>query len=194
MDSLLRNGARWISDITLLVVDEVHLIDSPDRGPTLEMVIAKMRSRNPAMQIIGLSATIGNPKILAGWLDAELVTSTWRPVDLRQGVFFNNRIQFQEGTRQVRQVSKNYDDLNLCLDTIAEGGQCLVFVSSRRNAEAFAKRAAAAIKSEDPALAACTERLQAGAETEMVKTLAACVAKGAAFHHAGLKPQRTVDC
>jgi len=186
VDSLLRNGARWITEITLIVVDEVHLIDSPDRGPTLEMVIAKMRYRNPAMQIIGLSATIGNPKMLAGWLDAELVTSTWRPVDLRQGVFFNNRIQFEEGAREVRQVSKNYDDLNLCLDTIAEGGQCLVFVSSRRNAEAFAKRAAAAIKSEDPALAGCADRLLAAAQTEMVKTLAACVAKGAAFHHAGL--------
>jgi helicase len=186
VDSLLRNSARWIPEITLIVVDEVHLIDSPDRGPTLEMVIAKMRYRNPAMQIIGLSATIGNPKMLAGWLDAELVTSSWRPVDLRQGVFFNNRIQFAEGTREVRQVSKNYDDLNLCLDTIAEGGQCLVFVSSRRNAEAFAKRAAAAIKSEDPALAGCADRLLAAAQTEMVKTLAACVAKGAAFHHAGL--------
>ncbi|MGB8220618.1 MAG: ATP-dependent DNA helicase [Methanoregula sp.] len=186
VDSLLRNGARWIPEITLIVVDEVHLIDSPDRGPTLEMVIAKMRYRNPGMQIIGLSATIGNPKMLAGWLDAELVTSSWRPVDLRQGVFFNNRIQFEEGTREIRQVSKNYDDLNLCLDTIAEGGQCLVFVSSRRNAEAFAKRAAAAIKSEDPALAGCADRLLAAAQTEMVKTLAACVAKGAAFHHAGL--------
>ncbi|MFA5237886.1 MAG: ATP-dependent DNA helicase, partial [Methanoregula sp.] len=186
VDSLLRNNARWITEISLVVVDEVHLIDSPDRGPTLEMVIAKMRYRNPAMQVIGLSATIGNPKMLAGWLDAELVTSTWRPVDLRQGVFYNNRIQFEEGTREVKQVSKNYDDLNICLDTIAEGGQCLVFVSSRRNAEAFAKRAAAAIKSEDPALAGCADRLLAAAQTDMVKTLAACVAKGAAFHHAGL--------
>ena len=173
-------------EITLVVVDEVHLIDSPDRGPTLEMVIAKMRSRNPGMQLIGLSATIGNPKMLAGWLDAELVTSSWRPVDLRQGVFYDNRIQFEEGTRPIKQVSKNYDDLNLCLDTIAEGGQCLVFVSSRRNAEAFAKRAAGAIKSENPALAGCADRLQAGTPTEMIKTLAACVAKGAAFHHAGL--------
>ncbi|MCK7520901.1 MAG: DEAD/DEAH box helicase [Ignavibacteriales bacterium] len=151
VDSLLRNNARWIADITLLVVDEVHLIDSQGRGPTLEMVIAKMRFRNPAMQVIGLSATIGNPDKLAGWLDAELVTSTWRPVDLRQGVFFNDCIHFRDGDRaQSKQVSKNYDDLNLCLDTIAEGGQCLVFVSSRRNAEAFAKRAAGAIKSEDP--------------------------------------------
>jgi helicase len=193
VDSLLRNNARWIADITLLVVDEVHMIDSQGRGPTLEMVIAKMRFRNPTMQVIGLSATIGNPVKLAGWLDAELVTSTWRPVDLRQGVFFNDCIHFRGGRRAINVVSKNYDDLNLCLDTITEGGQCLVFVSSRRNAEAFAKRAAAAIKSEDPALAAYAERIQKSAETEMEKSLATCVAKGAAFHHAGLgRPERSV--
>ncbi len=193
VDSLLRNNATWITDITLLVIDEIHLIDSPNRGPTLEMVIAKMRFRNPAMQVIGLSATIGNPDKLAGWLDAELVTSAWRPVDLRQGVFFKDCIHFRNGTRSVNAVSKNYDDLNLCLDTIAEGGQCLVFVSSRRNAEAFAKRAAGAIKSEDPALAAYADKIQRGAETEMGRSLAACVAKGAAFHHAGLgRPERSV--
>ncbi len=186
VDSLLRNNARWINEITLIVIDEIHLIDSDNRGPTLEVVIAKMRCRNPKMQVIGLSATIGNPKTLAGWLEAELVTSSWRPVDLRQGVFCNNRIHFNDKDRPVKQVSKNFDDLNLCLDTIEEGGQCLVFVSSRRNAEAFAKRAAGAIKSEDPTLASYAEQLNKDAETEMVKTLAACVAKGAAFHHAGL--------
>jgi helicase len=186
VDSLLRNGARWISEITLIVIDEIHLIDSDNRGPTLEMVITKLRDQNPAIQVIGLSATIGNPNILAGWLDAELVTSDWRPVDLRQGVFCNNRIHFKDRERTIKQVSKNFDDLNLCLDTIEEGGQCLVFVSSRRNAEAFAKRAASAIKSEDPSLALYAEQLSKDAETEMVKTLAACVAKGAAFHHAGL--------
>lgn len=186
VDSLLRNNSRWISEITLLVVDEIHLIASENRGPTLEMVIAKLRCRNPAMQVIGLSATIGNPQLLAGWLDAELVTSTWRPVDLRQGVFWKDRIHFREGDRSVKQVSKNYEDLNLCLDTIAEGGQCLVFVSSRRNAEAFAKRAAGAIKSDEPELKACAERLNSSAETEMGKSLAICVEKGSAFHHAGL--------
>jgi helicase len=186
VDSLLRNRARWIHEITLLVIDEIHLVDSENRGPTLEMVIVKLRYQNPDMQVIGLSATIGNPQLLAGWLEAELVTSTWRPVDLRQGVFWNDRIHFREGDRAVKQISKNYDDLNLCLDTIAEGGQCLVFVSSRRNAEAFAKRAAGAIKNEDPDLKACADRLSATAETEMAKGLALCVARGSAFHHAGL--------
>lgn len=193
VDSLLRNNARWIADITLLVIDEVHLIDSATRGPVVEMVIAKMRYRNPSMQVIGLSATIGNPQVLAGWLDAELVTSTWRPVDLRQGVFCNDRIHFRQGDRKVRVVSKNFDDINLCLDTIAEGGQCLVFVSSRRNAEAFSKRAAGAIKSEDPGLQEYAARLGKISETEMGKALAACVSQGAAFHHAGLsRPERAI--
>lgn len=193
VDSLLRNSASWISEITLLVIDEVHLIDSEGRGPTLEIVIAKLRYRNPRMQVIGLSATIGNPGKLAGWLDADLVTSSWRPVDLRPGVFCNDQIHFRDSKRNVKVVSKNYDDLNLCMDTIAEGGQCLVFVSSRRNAEAFAKRAAGSIKSDEPALAAYAEKIRGTAETEMGKTLALCVGRGSAFHHAGLsRAERTI--
>ena len=93
VDSLIRNNAPWLKDITLLVVDEVHLIDSPDRGPTLEMVIAKMRFRNPHLQIIALSATIGNPGVLARWMDAELVTSEWRPVRSSPGCILQRENQ-----------------------------------------------------------------------------------------------------
>ena len=145
-----------------------------------------MRYRNPGMQIIGLWATIGNPGVLARWMDAELITSEWRPVDLRQGVFYNGSIRFHELCRPVETVSK-YDDLNLCMDTIAEGGQCLVFVSSRKNAEAFAKRAASAFKLENSELKELSERINKLAETDNDKLLAACVESGAAFHHAGLK-------
>ena len=187
MDSLLRNGARWIPGITLVVVDEVHLINSRDRGPTLEMVIAKMRSKNPGMQLIGLSATIGNPKMLAGWLDAELVTSSWRPVDLRQGVFYDNKIQFEEGTRPIKQVSKNYDDLNLCLDTIADGGTmpCLCLLAEERRG--ICKTGGRRDKERGTRhLPRAPTACWLYHPTEMIRTLAACVAKGAAFHHAGL--------
>ena len=54
VDSLLRNNARWIYDITLLVVDEVHMNDSLGRGRTLAMVISKMRCRSRSGEIIGL--------------------------------------------------------------------------------------------------------------------------------------------
>ncbi|HQD26910.1 MAG TPA: helicase-related protein, partial [Methanoculleus thermophilus] len=134
---------------------------------------------------IGLSATIGNPADLAGWLDAELIESDWRPVDLREGVFFQDSIQFADRVRQIERKSK-YEDLDLVLDTVAEGGQCLVFVSSRKNAEAFAKRAASGLKLANPVLAGYADRIRSNAATDMGKTLAACVAQGAAFHHAGL--------
>jgi helicase len=186
VDSLIRNAAPWINAISLLVVDEVHLIDDPGRGVTLEMVITKLRYKNPKVQVIGLSATIGNPGSLAGWLDGSAVTSTWRPVDLREGVFWNGRIQFDGTTRKIEATTR-FDDTNICLDTVHEGGQCLVFVSSRKNAEAFAKRMAAALKRDSKELTSIAIRIAAQAETEMGKTLAACIEKGAAFHHAGLK-------
>ncbi|BBL67029.1 ATP-dependent DNA helicase [Methanoculleus chikugoensis] len=185
VDSLLRNRTPWLAEISLLVVDEVHLIDDPSRGATLEMVIAKLRHKNPGMQIIALSATIGNPADLAGWLDAELIESEWRPVDLREGVFLEDGIRFADSIREVERKSK-YEDLDLVLDTVAEGGQCLVFVSSRKNAEAFAKRAASGLKLANPVLAGYADKIRSSASTDMGKTLAACVAQGAAFHHAGL--------
>ncbi len=184
-DSLLRNRAEWLKRVSLLVVDEIHLIGDPTRGATLEMVIAKMRHQNPQMQIIGLSATMGNPEDLAKWLNASLITSEWRPVDLREGVYWNGAIHFH-GTERAVPAPKKDDDLNLLLDTVAEGGQCLVFVSSRRSAEAYAKRAAATLKKKSPALDGYADSIAKADPTPSGKVLAESVRNGAAFHHAGL--------
>lgn len=186
VDSLLRNNSPWLGEITLLVVDEVHLLDSPDRGPTLEMVITKLRHRNHQMQLLALSATIGNPEDLADWLNAETVTSSWRPVDLRQGIFHRGRIIFSNGERLVPAVSK-FDDLNLVLDTLQEGGQCLVFMGSRRNAESFARKVAGALGPQEGAPVRLSERVRSKAETELDRELASCLVCGSAFHHAGLR-------
>ena len=84
MDSLLRRGIPWISEIGLVVADEVHLLDSPDRGPTLEVVLTRLR-QVASPSILALSATISNYEEIAGWLDAGFVKSDWRPVDLHSG-------------------------------------------------------------------------------------------------------------
>ena len=56
MDSLIRHGAEWIDDVGLVIADEIHLIGDQDRGPTLEMILTKLKLQsNP--QIIALSAT-----------------------------------------------------------------------------------------------------------------------------------------
>src|SRR3989338_11356609 len=78
LDSLLVHRADWLSNVGLLVIDEIHTIGS-DRGPTLEMLITKLRFVNPKMQVLGLSATIPNAKELAKWLSATLVERDYRP-------------------------------------------------------------------------------------------------------------------
>jgi helicase len=93
LDALLRHRAQWLRNISVMVIDEIHLLNDVSRGPTLEVLITLIRMTvNP--QIIGLSATIGNPNDLSGWLDAELVEDNWRPVKLRKGVYYDGKQYF----------------------------------------------------------------------------------------------------
>ena len=98
VDSAIRNGAEWVDDLGCVVVDEVHLLGAERRGPTLEVTLATLRRRNPAIQLVALSATVANPEEIADWLDATLVESTWRPVDLRTGVCVDGEVTFDDGT------------------------------------------------------------------------------------------------
>ena len=76
LDSLLRHQAPWVKGIATMIVDEIHLLNDQTRGPTLEILITLLRSMLPALQIVGLSATIGNPEELASWLNAALAHDT----------------------------------------------------------------------------------------------------------------------
>lgn len=93
-DSLIRHHTPWLHEVSTLVVDEIHLLNDASRGPTLEIVITLLREVIENIHIIGLSATIGNPKELAQWLDAELVVDTWRPVKLYEGVALTDEIHY----------------------------------------------------------------------------------------------------
>ncbi|KGK97890.1 extensin [Methanococcoides methylutens] len=189
-DSLLRNGTSWMEEITTIVVDEVHLLDSKNRGPTLEVTITKLMRLNPDCQIIALSATVGNAREMADWLDAALVLSEWRPTDLHEGVFFGEAINFLGKQKKIERRDKD-NATNLVLDTIIEGGQCLVFESSRRNCTGFAKSSSnKVVKLLDSdvrgKLAQMADEVESTGETDTAKVLANCIRKGVAFHHAGL--------
>lgn len=93
-DSLLRHKAPWIPKLKTVVIDEIHLLNDPSRGPTLEIIITILRKELKNIQLIGLSATIGNPEELAKWLKAKLIKDSWRPVKLRKGVYFDGEIEF----------------------------------------------------------------------------------------------------
>ncbi|MCU4972234.1 ATP-dependent DNA helicase [Halobacteria archaeon AArc-m2/3/4] len=195
VDSLVRNGADWLSDLTCVVSDEVHLIDDGNRGPTLEVTLAKLRKLNPQLQVVALSATVGNAGEIADWLDASLVDTDWRPIDLRMGVHYGNALNFDDGdTREVPVQGSEKQEAALVRDILEEGGSSLVFVNSRRNAEAAARRLAGVASNEltgdeRAELAELAEEIREVSDTETSDDLAECVEGGGAFHHAGLSSE-----
>ncbi|MBI2136802.1 DEAD/DEAH box helicase [Candidatus Woesearchaeota archaeon] len=96
IDSLIRHHAPWLKEVRTVIIDEIHLLNDADRGPTLEIIITMMKMMLKKIHIIGLSATIGNPKELAEWLNAELVEDDWRPVKLEKGIYHDGKVEMYE--------------------------------------------------------------------------------------------------
>jgi len=191
-DSLLRHRAKWMDDISLVVADEVHLLNEAERGPTLEVVLARLMQVNPAIQVLALSATMGNVDEVASWLKAQYVITEWRPVPLKEGVLLHEEIQFKDGDARRIDHKTNNDAVNLALNTVKLGGQALVFASTRKNAAALAKKIAdetcnVLSKPAKRMLEQEAEKVRSADEkTQLSESLANLVECGAAFHHAGL--------
>src|SRR5207249_362170 len=132
-----------------------------------------------------------NAAEVAEWLNAELVESEWRPVKLRVGTYCGDRLEFLG--EAPRTLDAGGDPVaSLVEDTIRGGGQCLVFVSTRKSAESQAVKLAPIVrdllrpdelaKLQDP-----TAALDDGGEgSPTAKKLQKLVAAGVAYHTAGL--------
>ena len=129
LDSCTRNWRShwgWIPEVDLLVVDEIHLLGDRHRGARLEGAISRFRRLNPFVQILGLSATLGNRVELAGWLDGVEFASDWRPIPIDW--------RFVRYRKANEKPSLLLSEVGRC---VGQGGKSLVFVQSRRRAEAL---------------------------------------------------------
>ncbi len=181
LDASLRSRPDLVDAIDLLVMDEVHMVGEGERGPTYEGLIALVRTFRPDASVLALSATVGNARELGRWLDAEVVESDWRPVELRYRV---EEVDQSEADVRVEEVVRK------CLE---EDGQALVFLYSRRRAMTEAQRLAGIVREhlsreEREELQELAERVEEEGEGDETKVLAWAVRRGAAFHHAGLAP------
>ncbi len=208
IDAAIRASADWLDDLACMVVDEIHLIDAPDRGPTLEMAIALLRRQCPEIQVIGLSATIANPEAVATWLDATAVVSTWRPVELREGQYRNQQLQFTTAPSQdlsppaidgpldtdADEDHRTAVTTALVTDATADDGQTVVFVRSRHRAEQLAAFLAEQATVSPPP-STLPETLRTIDNSDLGSQLAAATAGGVGFHHAGLSTahQRLIE-
>lgn len=208
-NSLVEDPER-LRDVGVVVFDEVHYLDDPERGSVWEETLLFLPQE---IVIVALSATIANLGQFAAWLErargkpVEVVQETKRPVPLKNflyhpqaGVFPPSRL------KQVRQrfidhaKDKSYrlrDDKPL-LEEILQRGELpvLFFCFSRRLCESKARKAVRQFRlldAEESRRAAevwDAGRAEFGFEDERgpLAELKAMVLRGVAAHHAGMLP------
>ena len=192
MDSIIRHGSEWVDDIGLVIADEVHLIGDQDRGPTLEMILTKLKLLEKNPQIVALSATITNADEIAEWLNCKLVENKWRPVPLTEGVYDGGWVKMHDGKDFEIESSLRGPPVDLGAESVKNGGQSLIFAETRTRSASLAAKASDIISrylenSEKIELEKISKKILGSSEhTALVKTLAELVKKGVAFHHAGL--------
>ena len=208
LDSLIRTRSSIMDKIGIVITDEFHLINDPGRGPTLEIVLSRIRHRKPDVQIIALSATVGNSEELANWLDAKLIKSTWRPVSLEYGILNGLEVSIHRiDSRKKEEKPKNRliegrvtQKLSAVLeDTVKSNGQLLIFVASRASAQKEARDLAKYVmkNSEIEGSIFTNENIKLwkllseklsddDSHTALSKKLISSITGGVGFHHAGL--------
>ena len=194
MDTLFRHNAEWLGNVGIFVSDEVHLIGDRERGPTLEMMLTKIRRNYPQSQVVALSATVANSDEIADWLGCKLVESDWRPTKLVEGVYEYGAVKMSDGSKFKVESSGVSSAVDLAIDSFNGGGQALIFAETRKRAASLAAKAVDGVykrldkAARELAAGASADILARGDDSELTKTLAQLVAKGVAFHHAGLGP------
>eukprot|EP01059_Diplonema_ambulator_P031908 TRINITY_DN6011_c1_g5_i1.p1 TRINITY_DN6011_c1_g5~~TRINITY_DN6011_c1_g5_i1.p1 ORF type:complete len:2067 (+),score=794.61 TRINITY_DN6011_c1_g5_i1:370-6201(+) len=150
-----------VSKTNLVIFDEIHLLNE-DRGPVIEVLVARMLREQELTQrtirLVGLSATLPNYRDVSDFLGCSRVTglyvfdSAYRPVPLMQ-TFIGIQDKARTKEKAVKQdegsekLPKNKDQTwlydKICFDKVCEalkrGKQVMVFVHSRAKTYNVAK-------------------------------------------------------
>ena len=166
-----------ISDLGVLVLDELHMINDDHRGYLMELIASKILSLEHHVQLIGMSATLTNTEVLAKWVDAKYYNTKYVPVPIQEFLvcdssiyitstsraFYRSASQLQStepslGVFPTRQIQKsNHHELRnsttnavvaLAIETAKAGFGALVFCSSRQGCQKTAALIASAMPHE----------------------------------------------
>lgn len=206
-NSLFESPER-VARATYVIFDEVHYMSDAERGTVWEesILFAPRESR-----LLCLSATISNLEDLAGWIreareePLEVILEKTRPVPLREILYLRDKgivtwndlkaiAAAREPRRRGRARRRGHVDTPLPHVVRNRHLPCLYFVFNRRRAEelAFHYRRLDLLATEERArLLALFEELASrfgvahGMEAARLREL---LARGIAYHHAGLLP------
>jgi len=196
LEALLVTRPQLMKVVGLVVVDELQTITDRERGPTLELLLTKLRLGTPRPRIIGLSAVLGRSQALADWLGARLLVEARRPVELRKGVLCRGTFRYvehnsgKEGTEAFPDPGQGRRE-ELLLGAVEElarrGEQVMAFLPDRASTVQFARVVAQRVSG--AAAAQAIEELRPFEETLARQALLEVLGSGVAFHNSDLSPE-----
>lgn len=192
------------SEIGIIVIDELHLLgESGGRGATLEVLLTKVLYISSNVHIVGMSATIGNLEEIATFLNADLYTANFRPVEIKEYVKCEENIwlldlKTKDVLTDVKKINYRYSNDAAMIDPDRIGGlvmdvipknSCLIFCSSRKNCENVALLLSKLLfKSLEDYKRDEKQKLLNALESEegLCPILHKTIKLGVAYHHSGL--------
>ncbi|MFW9949733.1 MAG: DEAD/DEAH box helicase, partial [Candidatus Thorarchaeota archaeon] len=135
IDYILRSGKQpFIRNLGTIIIDEIQTLTDPERGFILDGLIARLKMINEQAQFLYLSATIGQPKILATKLDCKLINFNNRPVPIERHlvVCLSEEIKFQYLKKLVKSAFLEQSNYGF-------KGQSIIFTNSRKKCETISE-------------------------------------------------------
>ncbi|TSP09047.1 Helicase POLQ-like [Bagarius yarrelli] len=194
-----------LDNIGLVVVDELHMLGDGSRGAILEMTLSKVLYKSKRMQIIGMSATLGNVADLLKFLRAENYTSDFRPVQLKEYVKLRDSIYEIDPKEEQcfhfsRVLNFNYssgmqkldqDHIIALVTEVIPKQSCLIFCATKRNCENVTGMICKYLnkdflKHRDEEKATLLSELRKSGNGTLCPVLQKTVPFGLAYHHSGL--------
>ncbi|XP_027508671.1 helicase POLQ-like isoform X3 [Corapipo altera] len=194
-----------ISDLGLVVVDELHMLGEGSRGAILEITLAKILYTSKNTQIIGMSATLNNVGDLQKFLRAEYYTNNFRPVELKEYVKIRDTIyavdsKTENGFTFSRLLNFKYssylekvdpDHIIALVTEVIPNYSCLIFCPTKKNCENVASMVCKYLKKEfrahrEKEKQDLVENLKNIGNGSVCPVLKQTIPFGIAYHHSGL--------
>ena len=199
-----KENFNFLSNISLILIDEIHLLNEENRGGTIEAIVARLKllmnhkkfqnTFLKNLRFIALSATIPNIPEVAEFLNVnnqglKIFGEEFRPVKIEKIV-----LGFQRNKNQNEFMFEKSLDFRLAnlIENYSEGKPTLIFCQTQKGAVNSAKQIVTEIQS-GKILNISTKispakklKLESISNSITNKSLSQFVKFGVGFHHAGL--------
>ena len=133
IDYILRSGQKaLLGNVDTIVVDEIQTLIDSERGYLLDGFIARLKLFYTEAQFLYLSATLGEPKLLADKLNCKLIMYNNRPVPIERHLLL-----CLSEAQKYKHISKLVKAAYFKKSKYGFKGQSIIFTNTRKKCESI---------------------------------------------------------